>query len=455
MIFRCSRKGRHNVWREAILVILACFLFGYLIGLHLREEQTDNELALSLDMSNRQEVKRTSELLEEVKKKAGIPSDYISSLNKTWLTWTSIDSPALYRACVPRPEVDAMREVITGDMVLTKKADSMTIEACIEVCIQLVFTYAALSRGRECHCTEVSAKSPFLTYVDSALCDQPCTGDAEHNCGGEMYMSVYRTAVADPRCTHIELGKRGTFPLIALASFPRSGNTWTRQLIEKATGVYTGSTYWDTERKMEISKKVFLGGNSDYRDRRTICIKTHQFGISHVREFEGAVLLIRNPYRAIVAEAFRRQPSVSQGAPEQAVEYFASSDWATFVNNQIDRWKSMNMQWLQNQKRCLPIIYEELESSTVAQVSDIVVFLNRTLNRERVVCATQEHPSSTQTGVSLGNHGRVTRVYLTRDPFTTSMRKKIDASIRMVNKTLYKRSRKTLPRNYLEIKDLF
>lgn len=39
---------------------------------------------------------------------------------------------------------------------------------------------------------------------------------------------------------------KGNLPPVALASFPGSGNTWTRQLIESATGIYTGSFYKDS-----------------------------------------------------------------------------------------------------------------------------------------------------------------------------------------------------------------
>ena len=33
-------------------------------------------------------------------------------------------------------------------------------------------------------------------------------------------------------------------PLIGLASFPRSGNTWTRHMMESLTGIFTGSFYY-------------------------------------------------------------------------------------------------------------------------------------------------------------------------------------------------------------------
>ena len=35
----------------------------------------------------------------------------------------------------------------------------------------------------------------------------------------------------------------GTFPLVALASFPGSGNEWVRNMIERASGYATGSVY--------------------------------------------------------------------------------------------------------------------------------------------------------------------------------------------------------------------
>ena len=59
----------------------------------------------------------------------------------------------------------------------------------------------------------------------------------------------------DSRCSKIELKPEGSMPLIALASYPRSGNTWTRQLIERGTGLLTGSVYWEHERLMTISNK--------------------------------------------------------------------------------------------------------------------------------------------------------------------------------------------------------
>ena len=47
------------------------------------------------------------------------------------------------------------------------------------------------------------------------------------------------------RCTAVQFGAEGSFPLTSLSSYPRSGNTWVRYLIEEYTGYYTGSIYND------------------------------------------------------------------------------------------------------------------------------------------------------------------------------------------------------------------
>ena len=39
-------------------------------------------------------------------------------------------------------------------------------------------------------------------------------------------------------------------PPIALASYPGSGNTWLRHMIEGATGIFTGSRYKDLQIQM-------------------------------------------------------------------------------------------------------------------------------------------------------------------------------------------------------------
>jgi len=62
----------------------------------------------------------------------------------------------------------------------------------------------------------------------------------------ENSIQVYRTLSEDERCKPLTF--LPTNPHInnsLLASFPGSGNTWVRHLIEQASGIYSGSVYGD------------------------------------------------------------------------------------------------------------------------------------------------------------------------------------------------------------------
>lgn len=59
------------------------------------------------------------------------------------------------------------------------------------------------------------------------------------------YIISMRTYAHDNRCQTRNFLRGHPGKLIALASFPGSGNTWLRHLIETAGGIYSGSVYDD------------------------------------------------------------------------------------------------------------------------------------------------------------------------------------------------------------------
>lgn len=87
---------------------------------------------------------------------------------------------------------------------------------------------------------------------------------------------------------------------IALASFPGSGNTWLRYLLQQATGIYTGSVYKD----YGLLKSGFPA--ESIANTSVLIVKTHEFGSMSWANFKKAVLLVRDPAKAILAE-FNRQ----------------------------------------------------------------------------------------------------------------------------------------------------
>ena len=124
------------------------------------------------------------------------------------------------------------------------------------------------------------------------------------------------------------------------------------------------------------------------------------------------------------------------------------TEWRNFAENQSKSWKKMAVQWITNSKKIFVAHYENLQENTNEELTKIVQFLNVPVDKQRVLCAVQEHPSSKATGIALGNHGRKTRVYLTKDPFPSDVRKLVDDNIKEVNATLIAHKLTPLPRDY-------
>lgn len=53
-------------------------------------------------------------------------------------------------------------------------------------------------------------------------------------------------------------------------------------------------------------KTGFKGEKDHWRSRRTICVKTHESGKTEIEMFDSAILLIRNPYKSLMAEFNRK-----------------------------------------------------------------------------------------------------------------------------------------------------
>ena len=87
-------------------------------------------------------------------------------------------------------------------------------------------------------------------------------------------------------------------PVIALGSFLGSGNSWVRQLLESATGIYTGTLYCD-----EAYVQAGMIGEG-VATENVIAIKTHERP-AKARELikhDKAIYLVRSPFATILAE---------------------------------------------------------------------------------------------------------------------------------------------------------
>ena len=124
---------------------------------------------------------------------------------------------------------------------------------------------------------------------------------------------------------------------IALASFPGSGNTWVRGLIQGITGLCTGAIYCD-----RMLRRTGFPGES-IRSGIVLVVKTHHYDprwtgiyyeksapfsyfkkVEHIPIYSSAIFLLRNPFDSLVSEYSRQlreeEPDSHVSVPKR--EYF-------------------------------------------------------------------------------------------------------------------------------------
>ncbi|XP_029957042.1 WSC domain-containing protein 1 [Salarias fasciatus] len=325
---------------------------------------------------------------------------------------------------------------------------NLTTQSCIETCTDKELPLAVL-RKPHCFCAWTSS----LFNLDQQSDEQQCVGGAGGNrtgAGGNRtgtdtgssspaaptdpdHYRVYHTPLLDSRCKERMFLPQRSSSLVALSSFPGAGNTWVRHLIELVTGYYTGSFYFDGT----LYNRGFKGEKDYWKSGRSICVKTHESGQKEIDMFDSAILLIRNPYRSLVAE-FNRKCAGHLGHATDA--QWKSKEWPEFVSSYAPWWASHALSWLKFSRRLLVVHYEELQRALLPQLRLIAAFLNATLTEERLLCA--------QTNQD-GHFKRSGAQRPPLDPFTADMRRMIDAFIRTVDQALQSRNFSGLPEEYL------
>ncbi|EHB13571.1 WSC domain-containing protein 1 [Heterocephalus glaber] len=336
-------------------------------------------------------------------------------------TGTSKRRTATYRGCFQLPEN------ATHTFPTSLIQANMTVEMCSGFCSQKEFPLAVL-RGWECYCAYSTPQFNLQDAVDSALC-----GPTPEPQRTARYCKVYQTPVQDTRCTDRRFLPSKSKVFVALSSFPGAGNTWARHLIEHATGFYTGSYYFDGT----LYNKGFKGEKDHWRSRRTICVKTHESGKREIEMFDSAILLIRNPYRSLVAEFNRKCAGHLGYAPDHN---WKSKEWPDFVNSYASWWSSHVLDWLKYGKRLLVVHYEELRRSLVPTLREMVAFLNVSVSEDRLLCVENNKEGSFR------RHGQRPH---DPEPFTPEMKDLINGYIRTVDQALRDHNWAGLPREYV------
>ncbi|KAM8834816.1 sialate:O-sulfotransferase 1 [Synchiropus picturatus] len=314
---------------------------------------------------------------------------------------------------------------------------NLTTQSCVETCTDKELPLAVI-RKPHCFCTWTSS----VFSLDLQSQKHQCVGStdvhmarnstpaapADHN-----FYQVYHTPVLDSRCKERMFLPHRSSSLVALSSFPGAGNTWVRHLIELMTGYYTGSFYFDGT----LYNRGFKGEKDYWKSGRSICVKTHESGQREIEMFDSAILLIRNPYRSLMAE-FNRKCAGHLGHATDA--QWKSKEWPEFVSSYAPWWTSHALSWLKFGRHLLVVHYEELQRSLLPQLRLIANFLNITVSEERLLCAQSNRD---------GHFKRSGTQQPSFDPFTSDMRQTVDAFIHTVDLALQSRNFSGIPQEYI------
>jgi len=260
----------------------------------------------------------------------------------------------------------------------------------------------------------------------------------------------------DEDCKHysVQFAKPGIIPIIGLASYPSSGNTWLRYLIEGVTGYYTGSMYND----ISIRKKGYYGEGVPADAGIVLTVKTHghtvgkavqmdrqeQIKENHHNEVNHtAILLIRNPYKAIIGHRNLDAGGHTGFAKE---DQFKGPGWQSFVEIKIRSWLNHYSDWLENNPRenLMVLHYEHIQQNLRHSLRRIAEFLGFKEDQGRIECAYQH-----STGYFKRNHKKEN----VPNPFTRKQTDLIKDSIFKLNDILLKYQKETLPLELYEYYD--
>ncbi|XP_071818232.1 sialate:O-sulfotransferase 1-like isoform X2 [Apostichopus japonicus] len=212
----------------------------------------------------------------------------------------------------------------------------------------------------------------------------------------------------------------GSMPVIVLYSVPGSGNTWVRLLLERSSGIYSGSVYSD---KGSGNSDDSYFRKSDPCSGTTIVVKSHTLSAKQLQKcgIDGAVFLIRNPYGAGLAE-FNRRKSGKTGTAELS----DFKKWNKFVSQFGGKWFNNIHSGLQKVSNHMIVYYEDLLLNTEHELRRLLTFLNVQPDERRIQCILKENT---------GNYKRKHK-NLKLNPFTAKLNETIDKNIKMLRELM-------------------
>jgi len=151
---------------------------------------------------------------------------------------------------------------------------------------------------------------------------------------------------------------------IALVSYPRSGNSLLRSLLEASTGVLTGSDALPEARLSRQLQQAGLRGEG-VCDHRVWLVKSHWPERRGASAFaaHAAILVVRSPFDCIDSY-FNMVLTASHNASVPDGDYERlRPGWAAHVRREAAVWSAFHQHWLRAKVPLLAVRYEDLTAS--------------------------------------------------------------------------------------------
>ncbi|SCV74621.1 BQ2448_7650 [Microbotryum intermedium] len=185
-----------------------------------------------------------------------------------------------------------------------------------------------------------------------------------------------------PKCGHIDTVPYMTDTRTGFVSFPRSGNSFMRSLVERATGYQTSSVYCDEKLSQTFS------GECDHKTN--FFVKTHfpalpkgalKLDKDYFKAFDQTFLLVRNPIDAMASwwhlQHSGRTPEgyLNHGAKTEIDGGKFGKGHRSRLLDMAQRWADHSMYWLSAPVLTHTMRYEDLKAAPISHMMGLLTFL--------------------------------------------------------------------------------
>ena len=223
---------------------------------------------------------------------------------------------------------------------------------------------------------------------------------------------------------HLFLKRRylGGLAPTALASYPGSGNTYLRDLVEHITGITTQDERDSVKGGIKPGREILI--KSHHRKYHfylnPFITDSWEWRAKDIEYFNGeGVLLIRNPFHAI-------RSSWNHIYGEGKDFNIQSAKFQQFAHHEADMWLEIIQDWMLMGTNVHVVFYENLVKDWKKELRLLMKFLNLKINEERVECTDW---------MKLESFKRK-KVQLKSSPYSSSVEKKILKNILYIKELL-------------------